>query len=325
VGSVPVGSVPLPDEGATANDALRSPQPDTLQDIPVGSVPVGSVSASRGSADEAVELVSDGTAGSYTVTVSGYNGSHSDQVATMYVNETPPPPLPACAPRALAASPTVGTLPASVPAGTKTLFLVNRNQMARLHGDAAVQGLLDYIGTAQTPGTLAAMPDVLGTVLEVDGNAAVRNAYDAWNAAPCSIEAVNAVVRANNDVVGSYLAAQPGLRDTLKYIVLLGSDEVVPAGRVPDPVLISPELDNAGDLTFTTADLTNGNALYAAAATNHIMTDAAYGAFTTIPWLGRQLNLPNLPVSRLLESPAEIAGQLAQYESSGGLLQPSSA
>ena len=322
VGSVPVGSVPLPDEGATTNDATRSPQPDTLQDIPVGSVPVGSISANRGSVDEAAQIVSQGESGRYTVVVSGYNGSYSSKPATLYVTETPPPPLPACAPRSFAnASATFGTLPASLPAGTKTLFLVNRNQMARLYGDAAVQTLLGYLGDQASPGTLAGRPEVAGSVLQIDGAAAVRNAYAAWNAAPCSVEAANAAVRAANDVVGSYLASL----SNLKYIVLLGTDEVVPSGRVPDPVLISPQLDGASDLTFTTAGLTNGNALYAAAASNQILTDAVYGAFTTIPWLGRQLNLPQLPVARLLESPAEIQGQLAQYVAANGLLAPTTA
>lgn len=322
VGSIPVGSIALPDDGATANDAARSPQPDTLQDIPVGSIPVGSISANRGSADEAVQLVSQGESGSYTVVVSGYNGSHSPKPATLYVTETPPPPLPACAARSFPnASSTFGALPASLPAGTKTLFLVNRNQMARLHGEAAVQTLLDYIGDQASPGTLAGRPEVAGSVLQIDGAAAVRDAYTTWNATPCSVEAANGAVRAANDVVGSFLAALPNL----KYVVLLGSDEALPSGRVPDPVLISPELDNASDLAFTTAGLTNGNALYAAAATNNILSDAVYGAFTTIPWLGRQLNLPQVAVSRLLESPAEIGGQLAQYQTANGLLAPTSA
>ena len=322
IGSVPVGSVPVPDEGATTDDASRSPQPETLQDIPVGSVPVGSVSASRGSADEAVQVVSDGSAGSYTVTVSGYNGSHSTQPAALYVTETPPPPQPPCNPRAFAnSSGAIGTLPASLPPGTRTLFLVNRNQLSRLHGEAAVDALLAYVGDQVTPGTLAARPEVRGAVLQLDGAAAVRNAYAAWNAAPCSVQAANDVVRANTAVVGSYLASLPDLQ----YVVLVGSDEAVPSGRVPDPVLISPELDNASDLAFTTAGLTNGNALYASAATNQMLTDAAYGAFTTIPWRGRQLNLPQVAVSRLLESPAEIQGQLAQYQAANGLLSPSTA
>ena len=322
VGSVPVGSVAIPDEGATTNDASRSPQPETLQDVPVGSVPVGSVSASRGSADESLQVVSDGTTGSYTMTVSGYNGSHSARPATLYVTETPPPPLPPCSARAFShASATFGTLPGALPAGTKTLFLVNRNQMARLHGDAAVDTLLSYVGDQVTPGTLAARPEVMGSVLQLDGATAVRDAYANWNASPCAVDAANGVVRANNAAVGSYLASLPNL----KYIVLLGSDEAMPSGRVPDPTLISPELDNASDLAFTTAGLTNGNALYAAAATNQMLTDAVYGAFTTIPWRGRELNLPQVPVARLLESPAEIEGQLAQYQAANGLLSPTTA
>ena len=46
-------------------------------------------------------------------------------------------------------------------------------------------------------------PEVAGALLEVDGNAAVRAAYTAWDASPCNTEAANAVVRAINDVVAT--------------------------------------------------------------------------------------------------------------------------
>src|SRR6185369_13192010 len=59
--------------------------------------------------------------------------------------------------------------------------------------------------------------------------------------------------------------------------------------------------------------LTKGNALYAAAAQNTILTDGAYGAFTQRNWLGHAIPLPEVSVSRVVETPEDILGQLNQY------------
>src|SRR4029077_18462013 len=79
--------------------------------------------------------------------------------------------------------------------------------------------------------------------------------------------------------------------------VLPGTDDALPMARTPDPVTLSAEIDAAIDLAFTTGGLTNGNALYTSAAQNNILTDGAYGAFTSIPWLGHDLLLPQLSVA----------------------------
>ena len=42
---------------------------------------------------------------------------------------------------------------------------------------------------------------------------------------------------------------------------------------------LSPEIDNAQELAFTTAGLTKGNSTYASSALNTVLTDGAYGAF----------------------------------------------
>ena len=149
----------------------------------------------------------------------------------------------------------------------------------------------------------------------------MRAAYAAWDAAPCAVDAANAVVRAINGVVARYRTALPNLRN----VVLLGTDEALPQARILDPTTISPESDNASALRFTTANLTRGNALYAAAATSHFLSDAPYGSTVTIPWLNRQLYLPQLAVGRLVETPIEIQRQLELYVAANGLLTPDSA
>jgi CSLREA domain-containing protein len=314
VGSIPVGSIPIEDKGSDVDNRTQALPPETLQDIPVGSIPVGSISANRGRSDEVAQVVSRGETGVYTIVVRGYNGSYSRDPYVLRVKRTPAPPLPACAPRGLTIG-AAGTLPPGVPADTKTLFLVNRSRMNALYGAPDTTAMLTALNT------MLGRPEIKGAVLEVDGNANVRAAYAAWDANPCDVEAANGVVRRINDVVAGYRGSLPNL----SYIVNLGSDDALPMARVPDRVSVSPESDFAGDLQFTTANLTKGNAIYAAAALSYFMTDGAYGAFTQIPWLGRELLLPQIPVSRLVETSEDIRLQLAEYVLAEGLLDPQSA
>ena len=83
--------------------------------------------------------------------------------------------------------------------------------------------------------------------------------------------------------------------------------------RQQDLTSTSPEVDEANDLAFTTNGLTQGNALYAAAAQNAYLTDQAYGAFKERVWLGHDIPLADVSVSRLVETPDDIIGQLNQY------------
>src|SRR5206468_9962467 len=65
--------------------------------------------------------------------------------------------------------------------------------------------------------------------------------------------------------------------------------------------------------------------LYASAAQNYILTDGAYGAFTNIPWLDRNLLLPQISVSRLVETPNDITGQVNRYLGNNGISAPQTA
>jgi hypothetical protein len=322
VGSTPIGSTPIEDTGVGFASSNNAVPPETLQDIPVGSTPVGSTpvgstpvgstSTNRGAANEAAQIITTGEGGVATIGISGYNGAASSEPYVLRVQETPPPPLPAnCPARAITLkSSDQGSLPSSLPASTKSLFLVNKQRLSAVYGSSAVGSLLKALNT------LAARSEVAGTVLPVDGNAAVRSAYAAWDAKPCDVNLANGVVRSINDVVASYRNA--GL-PSLHYIVLLGSDEALPMARTPDPVTLSPEENVASDLAFTTNGLTVGNALYTSAAQNNILTDGAYGAFSSIPWLGHDLLLPQVSISRLIETPADMLGQVNRYLASSGL------
>jgi hypothetical protein len=324
VGSTPVGSTPIEDTPVGFSSSGLALPPDTLQDVPVGSTPVGSTpvgstpvgstSANRGTGvNEAGGIITNGQGGYATIGVSGYNGASSNQPFVLRVQETPPPPLPNCPARNLTVSAAnQGSLPSSLPASTKTVFLVDKQRLMAMYPAADVSSMLTALGT------LAARSEVGGTILYVDGDSGVRNAYSAWDAKPCDTTARNNVVKAINDVVASYRNSATGLPN-LHYVVLVGSDEAgPPMANTFDPVLLSPEENEASDLSFTTSGLTKGNALYASAAQNNILTDGAYGAFTNIPWLDHSLLLPQISVSRLVETPNDILGQINRYLLSSG-------
>jgi hypothetical protein len=285
----------------------------------VGATPVGATSAARGNSNEAAEIISSGDNGVATIGVSGYNGSSSNDPYVLRVETTPPPTMPNCPARALTVSAgNQGTLPSSLPTSTKTLFLVNKQRLLGMYPGTNWTTFLNQLNG------LAARSEVAGSVLQVDGNAAVRSAYAAWDATPCDTGAANDVVRAVNAVVAGYRNAGGGLPN-LHYVVLLGNDEALPMARTFDPVTLSPEVNEAADLAFTTAGLTRANALYASAATNNILSDGAYGALSSTPWLGRELLLPQLSVSRLVESPADMQALMTQYTSNNGRLTVASA
>ena len=325
-GSIAAGSIPLEDSLPGVDNTRNALQPDAAADlaagsIPAGSIAAGSISANRGAVNEAAQIVTRGESGAAVIGVSGYNGAFSNENYVLRVKVTPPPTLPPCDPITGLGTAAPGTLPA-VPGtndpSVKALFLVNRQRLAGLYGATAADAL---IGTSSRLNAVAADPRVGGKILPVDGDANVRAAYTTWDQNPCSIDAVNGVVRSINALVATYRLKYPNL----SYVVLLGTDTALPSWRQQDLTATSPEVDEANDLAFTTSGLTKGNAIYAAAAQNAYLTDQAYGAFKERVWLGHDIPLADVSVSRLVETPDDINAQLQQYLDSQGHLNLQSA
>ena len=321
-GSIAAGSIPLEDSLPGTDNTRNALQPDTVADlaagsIPAGSIAAGSISANRGAVNEAAQIVTRGESGAAVIGVSGYNGASSNENYVLRVKVTPPPTLPACDPVTGLGTAASGTLPAAVTDNSvKTLFLVNQQRLAGLYPDAAA-----VIGPTSPLNAVAADTRVGGKIIPVDGDPNVRAAYATWDQNPCSIEAANGVVRSINALVATYRPKYPNLR----YVVLLGTDTALPSWRQQDLTATSPEVDEANDLAFTTSGLTKGNAIYAAAAQNAYLTDQAYGAFKERVWLGHDIPLADVSVSRLVETPEDINAQLQQYLDSQGHLTLQSA
>jgi len=98
--------------------------------------------------------------------------------------------------------------------------------------------------------------------------------------------------------------------------VLVGSDEMVPFFRTPDPTLRWNERSYAAGLEGTESGT------WGALSTEHILTDAVYGDFDPIPWLDRYLHVPDIGIGRLVETPEEIKLQADLFIASQGKLDP---
>ncbi|HYX75951.1 MAG TPA: hypothetical protein VE757_02135, partial [Gaiellaceae bacterium] len=327
-GSIAAGSIPLEDANPSVDNSNSALQPDAAQDlaagsIAAGSIAAGSISANRGTVNEAAQIVTRGESGAAIIGVSGYNSAFSNENYVLRVKVTPPPTLPPTCPAvtglATAAPGNLIPVPSAADASVHALFLVDRQRLMGLYPtkQADVASLLDDMSSPLN--TVASQ--IGGKVLQVDGDPTVRTAYQGWDASPCSLDAANTVVRSINNLVANYRAKYPNL----KYVVLLGTDTSLPSWRQQDLTSTSPEVDEANDLAFTTSGLTQGNALYAASAQNAYLTDQAYGATKERVWLGHDIPLADISVSRLVETPDDIAGQLNAYLRVNGHLNPQSA
>ena len=90
----------------------------------------------------------------------------------------------------------------------------------------------------------------------------------------------------------------------LKYIVIVGGDQVIPQRRIVDLTLVSNER------TYLYSD---NPALISAATYRYYLSDDYYAASLPIGVDGRELYIPQYGIGRLVESPSEIATVLDTF------------
>lgn len=190
---------------------------------------------------------------------------------------------------------------AAPPTGSvQTLIVVNRQQFELLYGSAAADQVLAALGQ------LAGDPNVAGQIVQVGDDAGVAAAYAAWNAEPGNNQKANAASAAIKSVLDARWAAQPSLR----YVVIVGDDRAIPFHRVADHTGYPESLYTGLVLTTTV-----GAALHE----NLILSDDFYADAIPTSWNGHDLYLPDLGIGRLVETPAEIVGQVNVFLASNGL------
>jgi hypothetical protein len=326
--SVPLRSVPLTDNGVDATQADSSLTPETLDDIPIGAAPLRSVSENRSTADEYIATVSTdepvlvnpdtSTPQYYTIQVTAFNAGSSKQPYVLYVKEYAPPPPPSCpAPRTFVhgGEGSAGVAPSSLPANLDTLYLVNKKRMGDTFGATAAASILNELSTLNGTASLG----LTGVAYPVESDSAVNSNYLAWDQDPCSPAKANAVFTSIASIVDSVRSQRP----TLKNIVVIGGDDIIPMARVADYTQISNESDYVSETLLTTG-ANKGTPIAAAEATQNILTDDPLADIDPIPWLDHTLYVPDLAVGRLVEGPTDIIGALAQFRTSNGQLSPQS-
>jgi CSLREA domain-containing protein len=304
----PLDGAPLTDTGSELTHVTDALPSQTLDDLRLQKLPIVGVSASRGTDPEDITVLSDGSAGNYTVQVTSYNGAASeDPYMLRLTTEAPRAPTTATSRTVTGTSgPAVGTLPT----GFNTLFVVNRRRLEGFYGASAASSVMSTLTSSQANFAALGFPNA---VLSVETNAAVQSAYNAWDANPGRPELANAVVAAINSAVDTVRGQANGAG--LKYIVLVGGDRVIPQGRLGDFTFAANE-NGYADTFDRSSDL------YAALHAGQMLSDDPYATTEPVPYLNRQLYVPRLAVGRLVETPAEIVATLSRFTAFSGKLNP---
>ena len=322
--SSPIESSPVPDVKPSLQQATNALQPVAVQDVPIESSQlaaktIAGISDNTGTSNESVSVVASGAqqGGSYLIHIVASDPTPTSTPYMLRASEQAAPPLPPCTPRpafANAGQGQAGALPAfaGVPDTTKTIVLVDYKRYGDTFGTLAENALKSELAT------FVARPEVAGVVLPVEGSPAVQAAYDAWDASPCAPENANGVVRAIiSNVVDPFRSTHPNV----KFLVIGGSDDIVPFPRVVDNTIQANEASYRSVLSTVNGVQVN-NQLVGTAASAYMQTDDVWSAFNPTPFLGGQLYLPQWATGRLVETPAQIDHQLATYNGTGGVINP---
>lgn len=219
--------------------------------------------------------------GWYYLLVAGHNGTHDpDKPYTLKVSIEP-----GISDTAPFQPPVVNLLRESH-SGKKTLILTN---WSRLQAPSDLIGLVNSV---------AAQVDVAGDIIDLgDTNKypELAGIYKTWD------DHANEPYYANRlaATIKSLLSVLRGAYPDLKYLLIIGGDQVVPFRRIPDEVTIANERSY---LSQVTDDI----ALSGSLAEGYFLSDDYYAGFSPIPWRGREIFLPEYEIGRLVETTDEI-------------------
>ncbi len=193
-----------------------------------------------------------------------------------------------------------------------TLILYNPTRLARTYGLSRTNAL------TQSLRLLADAPYVRGILYPIGESAEVAAAYNAWNAAYCSVPAANALAQAIRESVIAPVVNDPN--NAIEYLVVVGSDEQIPLYRQKDLTAIANERE------FARAQYA-GSATGAATRLGYYLTDDAYGTLpgAELGWRGQYFWRPSRATGRLVETPEEMSVMINAFLEKGGLLNASDA
>lgn len=200
----------------------------------------------------------------------------------------------------------VTPVPTKEPLGRKTLILVNPQRLAEFYPSQAdrVPELMDKLDE------LASRPVVSGTVVSLDSIPEVSAAYAAWDTHwpdnpevdhAASTTYANVVTDAIKHTITTTVKSDPEIWN----IVMVGDDRIIPYRRVNDR---SPRGFHEHLYKHVSVTTTVGSAM----AAEMILTDDFYGD-TSPEHDPRIAHIPDRPVGRLVETPAQITTMIDAF------------
>ncbi|MEM7275390.1 MAG: hypothetical protein AAF547_20110 [Actinomycetota bacterium] len=295
-------------------------KPGSLADLPrQGNLPIISVSNNPDTETEVIDIPRVRRTGTYYIQVSGHSGAFDADPYGLFINVVDPPPPVTCAAQDYQVEGQIGSIPSTAElAGVNTLILTNRERLFGKYGpDAttaldAMDDLVDYLAANPVLGLSAA-------VIPVDGDPDIRSSFAALDAEACDPDVVNDTVREIASLIAELKAADPAT--DIEHIIIAGDDDVLPFARLEDDTTIANE--TSFSWTFAGDDPTEANTLFGVAEGGYYLSDEPYGDEDPIKSGRRTLFVTDISLGRLVEEPADIAGQIATYIAFDGTLEPS--
>lgn len=283
-----------------------------LGDLASAGLDLAGFSANRGLDDDTTLARADRSGTRIYVAVSGPNGARSASPYRLQVEVSVPLDLAELlGPEVCTGTPlvTTGATNDTIslydnPGAARTLIVTQRERMRATY-DMDDNEWTTFLNSLIA---LASEPTVAADIISIRSTA-----YDAWDLQPCDIPAANAVAGIVRDEIQARMGG-------IEYVVVAGSDNIVPHKRVPDETIVSNERDYVLD-----SFIKPGRPLFASIVQGFNLTDDYYVDAVPTDWQGRQLYLPDVPMGRLVETPLEISAVAAAYVTSEGLLDPQTA
>ncbi len=302
------GRAGLSQSGFLAGGNDVTPLDVELEELGLGSIggkdlQVADFSANRGLDDESAWARSATAGTSFYVAVFKSDGEESLTPYTLSVETIEPPDLevnlgPLCdgSPLVTTGATPISTIlhdyddpntPENDPA--KAVF-VTQEQRMRVTYSLDNAGWNDLLGDVVA---VAQLPQVGADVLSV-----ASTYFDDADRHPCLVEAANSVTTQIRDDLNA-------MYPNVEHRVIVGDGSIIPFRRVLDYTIIGNEKNYLMD-----AFVKPGSPEFAAILQGYFLTDDYYGDPTGNPWQGDEAYVPTIGIGRLVETPAEIQGQL---------------
>jgi parallel beta-helix repeat protein len=188
------------------------------------------------------------------------------------------------------------TVPVKVdmPSAAQTLIITNKERLAYYWGPERAEQVENELIK------LSYHVSVAGILIYVEEDEAVADSYQSWDQDP---EGANNVAQHIKDLIDDKLIDYTGIR----YIVIVGDDRIIPFYRIKDNTKkshIGPDWEDELDY-FNGSHISNRSAVGLALSHGYYFTDDFYADFKQ-ERLPINVHVPEKPIGRLVESPAEI-------------------